>query len=593
MTHPLTPPLRVALVAIFVCACALAGCSRDPAGPGPAPPETPAEPTSVYFADRTAGSGIDHTYRNGQESGQAAILESLGGGVALFDYDRDGRLDVFLAGGGDFAGPQKTDIVGRPCKLYRNLGDWKFEDVTARVGLAVGTPFYTHGAAVADTDNDGWPDLLVTGWGRLALWHNEPDGAGGRKFVDVTTKAGLTDTLWSTSAAWADFDGDGFPDLYVAHYVDWSWANNPPCLDYKESKVRDVCPPRQFKGLPDVVYRNRGDGTFEDVSKAAGLRPDGKGLGVIVVDVDGDGKPDVYVANDTVENFLYLNKSSPGQVKFEETGRRSGTALDDGGVPNGSMGLAAADYDGTGRFSLFVANYQHEAHALYRNRGGGQFVFASRSAGITAIGLIYVGFGTWFLDYDRDGAEDIVISNGHVVHIPPPPGEVKQLPVLFRNLRTPGQEPYQVRFANVAAEAGPYFRSKHCGRGLAVGDLDNDGRPDLVVSHQNEPVTVLQNVVDNGHHWLGVRLTGAKYKDAVGAVLTLEAGGQKLTRTVIGGGSYLSASDPRVLFGLGPKPDAGKLTVRWPSGKEQAFDGLTTGRYWDLTEGQPVKVERP
>ncbi|MBX9582814.1 MAG: CRTAC1 family protein [Gemmataceae bacterium] len=585
--------IAVAMTGCGVVMLALPACSRSPSAVVvPAEqPEPAADMGGGFFQDRTPGSGIDHTYRNGEESGQAAILESLGGGVGLIDYDRDGRLDIFLTGGGDFAGPNKTDIVGRPCKLYRNLGNWRFEDVTAKVGLAAGAPFYTHGAAVADADNDGWPDLLVTGWGRLALWHNEPDGQGGRRFVDVTQKAGLTDTLWSSSAAWADFDGDGFADLYVCHYVDWSWANNPPCLDYKDSKVRDVCPPRQFKGLPHTVYRNRGDGTFEDVSKTAGLRPDGKGLGVIVVDVDGDGKPDVYVANDTVENFLYLNRSSPGKVRFEEAGRRSGTALDDGGVPNGSMGLAAADYDGTGRFSLFVANYQHEAHALYRNRGAGQFVFASRSAGVTAIGLVYVGFGSWFVDYDRDGAEDIVVSNGHVVHVPPPPGEVKQLPVLFRNLRTPGQEPYQVRFANVAAEAGPYFRSKHCGRGLAAGDLDNDGRPDLVVSHQNEPAVVLQNVLDNGNHWLGVRLTGAPYRDAVGAVLTYEAGGQKLVRTVLGGGSYLSASDPRVLFGLGQNAGPGKLTVRWPSGREQVFDGLATDRYWDLTEGQMAAEE--
>jgi hypothetical protein len=569
----------------------LTACRQSPSPSNPIDTSEPEPPASAYFMDRTPGSGIEHTYRNGEELGQAAILESLGGGVALIDYDNDGLLDIFLTGGGSFTGPDKKTITGLPCKLYRNLGGWKFEDVTAKVGLADTQPFYTHGVAVADYDNDGWPDLLVTGWGRLQLLRNVSDENGGRKFIDVTSEARLASTSWSTSAAWADFDGDGFPDLYVSHYVDWSWANHPLCLDYKDAKLPDVCPPKKFNGLPDVVYRNRGDGTFEDVSQSAGLRPDGKGLGVIVVDVDDDGKPDVYVANDTVDNFLYLNRSEPGTIRFEEAALRTNTSRDDAGVPNGSMGLAAADYDGTGRFSLFVTNYQHEAHALYRNRGGGQFIYASRAAGITAIGLVYVGFGTWFIDFDRDGAEDIVIANGHVVHIPPPPGEVKQQPILFRNLRAPGQQPYQVRFANVADQAGPYFRSKHTGRGLAVGDLDNDGRPDLVISHQNEPVVVLQNILDNEHHWLGVRLSGKKYRDAVGARLTLEVGGQQLVRTLIGGGSYLSACDSRILFGLGPNQNPGKLTIRWPSGQQQVFDGLRADRYWQIREDKPKAVE--
>jgi len=577
---------RLALpLLVVVSALALTACPGSPSGsPPPAPAEDGAG--SVFFADMTAESGVGHVYRNGEESGQAAILESLGGGVALFDYDGDGKLDVFLSGGGEFAGPDTKEIRGRSSKLYRNLGGWKFEDVTARVGLDVPL-FYTHGAAVADCDNDGAPDLLVTGWGRVVLYHNEPDGRGGRRFADVTARAGLTGVRWATSAAFADLDGDGYPDLYGCQYVNWSWDNHPRCLDYARDEVPDVCPPKRFEALPHLLFCNNGDGTFRDVSAEAGLRKDGKGLGVVVVDVDGDGKPDVYVANDTVDNFLYLNRSAPGKLRLEESGQRSLTARDDNGVPNGSMGVAAADYDGSGRFSLFVTNYQHETHGLYRNRGGGLFHHASRPAGISAIGLVYVGFGTCFLDYDRDGAEDIAISNGHVVHIPPPPGEVRQRPVLFRNLRQPEDQPHQVRFANVADEAGPYFRGKHCGRGLAVGDLDNDGRPDLVVAHQNEPAALLRNVLDNGNHWLGVRLTGRGYRDAVGARLTLKVGGRKLVRTVLGGGSYLSACDSRVLYGLGPSDGPVRLTVRWPSGREHTYEDLASDRYWDLVEDRP------
>src|SRR5262245_40634377 len=326
----------LALVA-FAAALALAcgGCheSRDTA---PAAPPTPAS----YFEDRTAGSGLAFTYRNGEEAGHYAILESLGGGVALLDYDGDGLLDIFLPGGGYFDGPDKKTIRGHPCKLYRNLGGWKFKDVTREVGLdalAGGRPwFYTHGCAVADYDNDGWPDLLITGYGRLALYHNEPDGKGGRRFVDVTARAGLMDQRkvhWSTSAAWGDLNGDGLPDLFVVHYVDWSPANHPRCPGYRPGVGRDVCSPKVFSGLPAAVYLNQGNGTFREASREAGLKP-GKGLGVVLADLDDDGRLDVYVANDTTDNFLYLNQ---GKGRFREDAVTRGVAFDDFGVANGSM----------------------------------------------------------------------------------------------------------------------------------------------------------------------------------------------------------------------------------------------------------------
>ena len=615
---------KAALVALVPVAAGLIALAmfRGPRPTEDPPDDSAAPPEPGYFEDVTAASGIDFAHRNGEEAGLTTILESLGGGVALLDYDGDGRLDVFLTGGGAFDGPDKKTIRGRPCKLLRNLGGYKFRDATAEAGLDQlegGAPwFYTHGAAVADFDNDGWPDLVVTGYGRLALFHNEPAGSG-RRLVDVTRKAGLTDTLWSTSAAWGDLDGDGFADLYVCHYVDWSWANNPPCKDYRDQTRPDVCAPKVFTGLPDALYRNNGNGTFTEIGAAAGLqvpRPDeeyarlthlspeardrlrravvakdfGKGLGVLIADLDDDGRPDVYVANDTSGNFLYLNRGG----RFEQVAAERGAAFDLNGRPTGSMGVDAADYNGTGRLSVFVANYQNESHALYRNRGNGRFIDASQPAGITALGLSYVGFGAGFLDFDRDGHEDLFLSNGHVVHHPPPPAEVKQRPVLMRNTRRPGQPPHEVRFEDVSTRAGPYFQARHLGRGAAMGDLDNRGRIDLVLSPTNAPATVLRNRHEADHHWLGVRLVGRPYRDAVGARLELRlAGGETLVRAVKGGGSYLSSGDRRVLFGLGARDRVDRLTVRWPSGKTETWDGLAVDRYWQLVEGEAGRPQGP
>lgn len=572
----------------------MAAARRPEVTPPPTSPETPG-----YFADVTAASGIDHTYRNGQEADHFAILESLGGGVALIDYDGDGLLDVFLTGGGYFGGTDGKEIKGHPCRLYKNLGNFKFKDVTAEVGLDK-ISFYTHGAAVGDYDRDGWPDLLVTGWGRLALFRNvaDPAAPGGRRFVDVTERARLTDKLWSSSAAWGDLDGDGWPDLYVCHYVDWSFAKHPNCA-YRGNK-KDVCPPREFKALPHTLYRNNGDGTFTDVGEQAGLyqrdsATQSKGLGVLLADVDDDGRNDIYVANDEMNKLLYLNK---GGLKFEEVGVAHGAALDDNGGVNGSMGVDGADYDGSGRLSLWVTNYQNEIHGLYRNRGGGQFLYVSKSAGIAvACGTNLVGFGTGFLDFDRDGAEDLFVANGHVIRFPPPPGELQQRPLLLRNGRLPGQKPHEVKFANVSAKAGPFFAEKRMGRGVALGDLDNDGRTDVIVGHLNEPAVVLRNRLDNGNHWLGIELRGERYRDLVGAKLTLDVDGQILTRWVKGGGSYLSAHDHRLVFGLGKQHQPGQLTVRWPGGKTQTWNGLAADRYWRLTEGErdatPPPWQRP
>lgn len=541
-----------------------------------------------FFRDVTADSGIQAEYRNGEEAGHFAILETLGGGIALFDYDGDGLLDVFVATGGAFEG---EEIRGRPCKLFRNLGGFKFVDVTHEAGLdrlANGTSpwFYSHGCAVADYDCDGWPDLLVTGYRRLALFHNEADGKGGRHFVEVTQQAGLTDDLWSTSAAWADLDGDGYPDLYVCHYVDWSFANHPRCLGF-DGKRRDICPPANFTALPHRLYRNNGDGTFTDVSKSAGLRVDhpqkdyGKGLGVLAVDVNNDGKPDLYVSNDTTDKFLYLNRSQPGKILLQEVGLPCGAARDHQGQPNGSMGVAAADYDGCGRPSLWVTNYERELHGLYRNDSRNDrvsFRFCTQLAGIAAIGQTYVGWGTGFLDLDHDGLEHLFFVCGHPNHFPRAESRRTQRPVLLRNQG-------DGRFRDITPQGGSYFEQEHNGRGVAFGDLDNDGRTDLVISHLNEPVVVLRNEAQTSQHWLGIALVGRKNRDVVGAKVTLEVHGRRLTRFAQGGGSYLSSSDRRHIFGLNEADSVGRLTVAWPGGKEEHWDGLGVDRYWRLEEG--------
>jgi hypothetical protein len=571
-----------------------AGCrGRPDTPPGRVGPR--AEPAGPpLFQDVTAASGVNFTYRNGEETADhRAILEAVGGGVALLDYDGDGLLDVFLTGGGFYAGEGGKDIVGLPCKLYRNRGGGQFEDVTAAAGLdrlAGGAPwFYNHGAAVADYDRDGWPDLLVTGWGRLALFRNVPadphDPAKGRRFEDVTAAAGLDRGItWATSAAFGDLDGDGYPDLYVCQYVNWSLANNPTC-DY-DGQTPDVCPPRGFDGLPHKVYRNTGTGKFVDVSTEAGLAPGGpdssKGLGVVLVDVDGDGKPDVYVANDNVDKFLYLNCSTPGRIRFKEVGQASGASRDGRGMTNGSMGVDAGDYDGSGRPALWVTNYEQEQHGLYRNdiRPGVLFFhYQSFEAGLAQTDQKYVGWGTAFLDVDLDGWEDLFVVNGHAVRYHSETGAGrKQPPFLYRNLGG--------KFEDISGRIGSYHDTDHPARGVGFGDLDNDGRTDLVISHVNEPAAVLRGVGGPDCHWLGVQLAGKDHADVVGARVELQAGGRTLTRFAKGGGSYLSSGDRRLLFGLGRESNPGRLTVTWPDGSKQHFDGLAADRYHRVTQGQ-------
>ncbi|HXD86840.1 MAG TPA: CRTAC1 family protein [Urbifossiella sp.] len=556
-------------------------------------PEIPPTPSAAsdpaLFEDITAASGIAFTFRNGEEANHRTMLETVGGGAALLDFDNDGWLDVYIPGGGHFTGADGKEIAGWPGKLYRNRGDGTFEDRTQAAGLdalANGQPwFYNQGAAAADYDRDGWTDLLVTGWGRIALFHNEPvdanDPSRGRRFRDVSHAAGLDKGItWATSAAFGDLDGDGFPDLYVCQYLNWSFANHPAC-DY--GKIRQICMPKLFAGLPHKLYRNDGKGSFVDVGREAGLVGAGadswRGLGVLFVDLNGDGKPEIYVANDLSPKLLYWNRSTPGSIRLQEVGESSGAARDGQGNVNGSMGVDAGDFNGSGRPALWVTNYEHEQHALYRNdtKPGGKpfFQYQTDRAGIAQSSQKSVGWGTAFIDVDRDGWEDLFLVNGHVMYSPL--GERmtrKQVPVLYRNEGG--------RFTDWSERIGGYRGQPRLARGVAFGDLDNDGRTDMVISHINEPVAVLRGVGGPGTHWLGVSLVGAGHADAVGAKVELQVGNRTLTRFAKGGGSYLSSNDRRLLFGLGEATIADRLTITWPNGSKQVMENPAIDRYHDV-----------
>jgi len=562
---------------------AVAGCGTSERAEPPRAAATVTHPdtrrseasASPSFLDRAHDLGIDAVYHNGEEAGRCSILESLGGGVGWFDFDRDGWLDLVAPGGGRFAdGPSLT---GEPTTLWRSVPGAegqgrRFAGVAGVAGLDT-LPLYTHGVAIGDFDNDGFPDLVVTGYGPAQLWHNLGDGG----FAPVSGWPAAADPRWSSSAGWADLDGDGDLDLYLARYVDWSFEHDPFCG--RSPEERDICPPREFEGLPDSIYRNEGDGTFVEVSREAGLRIDGKGLGVLLADVNLDGHVDVYVGNDTTDNFLYMND---GDGTFREQGLVAGVALDDQGVPNGSMGIDLCDFNRDGRPDIWVANYERESFALYRNEGRGQFLHVSRRHGITALGGLFVGFGTACTDLDFDGLVDIVVANGHVIKFPDASPR-RQLPLL---LSFDGE-----RFHRAAAPLGTFFAEPQEGRGLATGDYDRDGDIDLAISRLNEPVAVLENLMPRRGRPLVVELVGTRSnRDAIGARVSLDAAGEPPLETQLtGGGSYLSHGHRAVHVRL-PETDAVpvgtsrpvRVVVRWPSGTVTMADVPTLSSPEDL-----------
>jgi hypothetical protein len=440
---------------------------------------------------------------------------------------------------------------------------------------------------VGDYDNDGYDDLVVTYLGGVVLYHNEPDGKGGRHFVDVTEKSGIKDPHWATSCGWGDIDGDGKLDLYVCNYVDVDLDHYPYCGD-EQRKLAASCPVTMFPNTVHKLFRNNGNGTFSDVSESSGIAAvDGApGLGVVLADLDDDGKLDIYVANDLKPSYLFHNQ---GNGRFVEKGLLSGCALGPSGTFIAGMGVDVADVNGSGRLSVFVTNFQNKPNILFLNQGTMQFQEWSNPSGLGPPSVHKLGFGTVFIDADLDGILDVAVANGHVSR------DIEKLegvpfaqePQFFRGLG-------KARFEDASHQVGPYFREKLVGRGLAWADYNNDGKPDLAFSHNSGPITLLRNATLTENHWLNLELMGDGKKsnrNAIGARVELEAGGQKQIRYIHGGGSYLSASERRLLFGLGKTDRVDKITIRWPNGEKQELSPLAADHWYRLMQGQAAATQ--
>jgi enediyne biosynthesis protein E4 len=528
------------------------------------------------FRDDAEAVGLRFIYDNGHTRQTPRPPEAMGGGVGLLDFDGDGWLDVYLVQGGPFPAGQSASQDGD--RLFRNKTDGTFEDVTERTALTAYGRGYGHGVAVGDYDNDGRPDLFVTRWRAYALYRNKGDGT----FEDATARAGLGgDRDWPTSAAFADLDRDGDLDLYVCHYLRYD-ETNPRRCSHPDSPARHECNPLDFDALPDHVFRNDA-GRFVDVTESAGLSEStGRGLGVVAADFDGDDHVDLFVANDMSANYLYRNK---GGFKFEEVGVVAGTAASAEGGYKAGMGVACGDLDGDGKVDLAVTNYYGESTTFYRNLGGGMFADHSVAIGLSAPTRLLLGFGIAFVDVDNDGRLDVLSANGHVID--PRPRFPWTMPLQVLAMRPKG------RLLDVSMRAGALFQPLHLGRGLAAGDLDNDGRVDALAVCQNEPVVYMHNQTrrEPTGHFLVLRLEGTQSnRDAVGATVTVRCGERQWVAVRYGGGSYESANDPRIRFGLGPATTADRVEVRWPTGKIDHYSGLNADAGYLLREGHSVAV---
>ena len=575
------------LVAILSLIASGSGCVPATTPPPPPPPtaaatkslpsptvaptaSAPVVSSPIRFRDASDGSGIRFTHLSGN-SAEKEFPTCLGSGLALLDYDGDGRLDIYFATTRNL--PLSAPDRSQGNRLYRNLGDARFEDVTALA--KVGYHGFCHGVTVADVDNNGDPDLFLTNIGGNVLYLNNGDGT----FRDATASSHLGGLFWSCGAAFLDYDGDGMLDLYVANYGRWPQEGQRPFCGDASRNLRTICTPELITPEPHRLYRNRGDGSFEDRTDAAKVRRgDGRGMGVIAADLNGDGKADLYVANDKGPNFLFLNR---GDGTFEDASESSGAAFSGDGAAQGSMGVDAEDLDGDALPELLVTNFR----GLYRNRGRGTFADVTSRAGILKDSRPYVGWGCAFADFDSDGLLDIMSVYGHVDD----------------NLRDFGQtvdqaEPSLIwrqteggRFTLVR-EAGPFFLSNHVARGAAFGDLDNDGDLDVVISIlDGRPVILLNESPERP--WVRFALVGRKSnRSAIGARVSVHCGTRVFHRQVKGGGSYLSANDPRVLVGLGDQDKVDRVEIRWPSGARSTLDAPEIRRTHRVEE--PDRVEK-
>ncbi len=528
------------------------------------------------FEDRARNSGVDFENRNSPTS-RKYLIESMVGGVAMFDYDGDGLLDLYFVNGAALKDPmRKGEEPDKSAheywnRLYRNLGGWKFEDVTEKAGVR-GRGFGM-GVAAGDYDNDGHTDLYVTNFGRNILYRNRGDGT----FEDVTAKAGVAGGGWSAGAGFADLDGDGHLDLFVARYLEWDFEPDVWCGARQEG-YRSYCHPDQFEPVSHILYRNRGDGTFEDVSAKSGIAASkGKGLGIAFHDFDRDGRLDVLVANDSFPQQLFRNL---GGMKFEEVALEQGLAYDEDGRVYAGMGVDFADFDNDGWPDVFINALALQGYAVYRNVEG-QFEYSSSETNVAAISKTRSGWGAKFFDFDNDGWKDLFVAQGHVmdnIELTQPALRYREPLLLMRNSKG--------RFEDVSAEAGEVFRRPLAARGAAFGDLDNDGAIDIAVNILGGRAMVLRNGGNPDHHWLLLKLEGRKSnRDGIGAVVRVVDGeGREQFGIASTASSYLSANDPRVHFGLGGSSAARRIEIRWPSGTVQVLEDVKANQVLPIRE---------
>ena len=526
------------------------------------------------FSDITSALGI-HFQHVASHTPKKYLIETMGSGVALFDYDNDGRLDIFAVNGAPLTDPTPKGMIPQKSgpehwnRLFHQKADGTFEDVTEKAGLqGVG---YGFGIAVGDYDNDGYEDLYVTAYGGNKLYHNKGDGT----FADVTAQAAVGGIGWSTSAAWVDLDNDGLLDLVVLRYLDWNF-DDIWCGERREG-YRSYCTPDAFHPIAPLVYHNDGHGHFTEISEKIGLNKPGKGLGIATADYDNDGRIDIFVANDSVPEFLYHNL---GDGRFKEVGLATGVAVDAEGHTFAGMGVDFTDYNNDGLPDLLITDLANQMYALYRNSGDGTFTYETYPSGLGRLTSLHSGWGFRFFDFDNDGWKDLLIAQGH---------DLDNIELSFPNLHY--REPLLLvrntgkGFVDVSKDAGSIFEQSWVGRGLAVGDIDNDGRLDAVVTTNDGPAYVLHNDTATPHHWLTLQLVGHKSnRDAIGAVVKLVTAQSSQFVTVTTAGSYLSSSDKRVHFGLGSQTAAKTIEIRWPSGTRQVLPNVQCDRILRVDE---------
>lgn len=539
-------------------------------------------PDGAKFIDVTSASNINFEYVASHTS-RKYLLETMGSGVALFDYDNDGRLDIYAVNAAPLSDPTPKGTIPQKTgpkywnRLYHQKPDGTFEDVTEKAGLQGAG--YGMGVAVGDYDNDGFEDLYVTAYGGNRLYHNNGNGT----FSDVTVQAGVAGNGWSTSAAWVDLDGDGLLDLVVLRYLEWDF-DDIYCGEHREG-YRSYCHPDSFHAIVPLVYHNDGKGHFTEIAQKSGLAAAGKGLGIAFADYDRDGRVDLFVANDSMPEFLFHNK---GNGVFEEVALQSGVAVDSEGHSYAGMGVDFADYNNDGLPDLVVTDLASQIYALYRNNGDGTFNYESYPSGIGLMTMKHSGWGVRFLDFDNDGWKDLLIAQGHdldTIQLTFPDLRYKEPMLLARNTGK--------GFIDVSAQAGEVFQKPWVGRGLAIGDIDNDGRLDAVVTTNDGTLHVLHNATQNQNHWLTLELVGHRSnRDAIGAEVKMVSAKGAQWATVTTAGSYLSSSDKRVHFGLGSETIARTIEIRWPSGIRQTLKDIHADQILQVQEPQIDATEK-